>query len=246
MNAKSLKLVNLNIEGDKHLDRVVPFLKSQNSDVICLQEALDKDVESLKRELQMEGSYFPTVFMPEGNRGGITPGTQWGILVLYTQSPLSIISHHYVQHSETLPIFTNENVNSTNRVLVGIECQKAGTVYRVFTTHFTWTPTGEPDQLQRENLNSLFKILDNYDELVLCGDFNAPRGKEIWDTIAQKYTDNIPSDITTTIDQNLHKAGDLQLVVDGMFSTPRYEVRDMEIVDGLSDHMAIVAHISRA
>ena len=34
-----MKIVSLNIEGSKHINRVIPFLESEQADVICLQEA---------------------------------------------------------------------------------------------------------------------------------------------------------------------------------------------------------------
>lgn len=89
----------------------------------------------------------------------------------------------------------------------------------------------------------LLKFLSEIPEFILCGDFNAPRGGIIFDTIASKYKDNIPSEINTTIDKNLHKAGDLKLVVDGLFTTPSYQITSIKIIDSLSDHCAILANI---
>ena len=94
-----------------------------------------------------------------------------------------------------------------------------------------------------QDLKVLFELLENIPEFILCGDFNAPRGTAIFDSIAEKYKDNIPQDISTTIDKNLHKAGDLQLVVDGLFTTPEYKVDSIKILDKLSDHCAILATI---
>ena len=39
-----LSLVSVNIERSKHLDRVVPFLREQNADVVCIQECMDRDI----------------------------------------------------------------------------------------------------------------------------------------------------------------------------------------------------------
>ena len=54
-------------------------------------------------------------------------------------------------------------------------------------THFTWTPNAEVNEMQRQDLPTLFASLDRVPEFILCGDFNAPRGKEIFDTIATVY-----------------------------------------------------------
>ena len=34
-------------------------------------------------------------------------------------------------------------------------------------------------------------------------------------------------------------------MVDGLFTTPAYKASDVKLVDGISDHMAIVAKINR-
>jgi hypothetical protein len=49
----------------------------------------------------------------------------------------------------------------------------------------------------------------------------------------------------TTIDQYLHRKPGIQLVVDGLFSTPEYEVAHVKVKSGISDHMAVIATVSR-
>jgi endonuclease/exonuclease/phosphatase family metal-dependent hydrolase len=245
MNDLSSKIASINIEGDKHLDRVIPFLQSQNFDVICLQEVLNKDVSLFKKELEMDAKYYPSVYFGSENRGGITPGNLWGILTLVKKDCSSFFSHTYVGSEKDIPHFDNDNFNRVNRILAGVEYKFGGDVFRILTTHFTWIPDGKTNDEQRNDYKKLLQYLDLYDEFVLCGDFNAPRGQEIWDSLAQKYTDNTPQEILTTMDQNLHKVKGLQLVVDGMFSTSQYVVKNVVVQDGLSDHMATYATVSK-
>ena len=40
-----IKLITLNIEGDKHFNSVLPFLQEQNADVVCLQEVFELDLD---------------------------------------------------------------------------------------------------------------------------------------------------------------------------------------------------------
>ncbi len=245
MDANSIKIVSLNIEGDKHLDRVLPFLQSQNFDVVCLHEVLNKDIPIIKNALGMDGKYYPSVYFGAENRGGITPDSMWGILTLTNNTKAQYFSHTYVGNERLVPIFDNDDFNTVNRVLAGIEYPLADTDIRIFTTHFTWTPDGKTTDEQRNDYESLSSFLNKYEDFVLCGDFNAPRGQEVWDSLAIQYTDNIPKHITTTVDQEIHKVKGLQLVVDGMFSTAQYSVEDTQVIDGLSDHMAVVAVVRR-
>ena len=63
--------------------------------------------------------------------------------------------------------------------------------------------------------------------------------------LAGRLRDNIPPPVTTSIDGPLHRAGDLGLMVDGMFTTQGYEAREVRVVDGVSDHCALVATVAR-
>lgn len=244
MTKQSLSVLSLNIEGDKHLDKVLPFLRSQSFDIICLQEVLNKDVPDLKKTVQMDGAYYPSVYFGKENNGGLTPGNLWGLLTLTNTPNATFFSHTYVGDALSIPQFDNDDFNRVNRVLAGVEYPTENGVIRVLSTHFTWTPDGKTNEQQRTEFEGLKTYLDSYREFVLCGDFNAPRGQEIWETLTQEYTDNIPQNITTTMDQNLHKVKGLELVVDGMFSTDTYKVENVQVTDGLSDHMAVHAQVS--
>mgnify|MGYP003739632349 CR=1 FL=1 len=112
-------------------------------------------------------------------------------------------------------------------------------------THFTWSPNGEANDEQRLDLAEMLSQLENYDDFILCGDFNAPRGKEIFAQLASRYTDNLPPEVTTTIDGQFHYAGQLEIVVDGFFTTPRYQVESLQVRAGLSDHQGLLAQVSK-
>lgn len=239
----SLKIVCLNIEFDRHLDRVIPFLEMQKPDVVLLQEVLIKDVPSLEEALKMK-SVSTIVNLIQW--GGITQNS-----ALVTLSALPILksySAYYRGDRDHLLLAHEEEAGEvlaekTARAILVTEVIKDGQLYRLVNTHFTWTPNGRPNEKQYHDLEVLFQLLSSLPDFILCGDFNAPRGTAIFDAIASRYKDNIPSKVTTTIDKNLHKAGDLQLVVDGLFTTPKYHVESVKLFDNLSDHLAITAKI---
>ena len=53
-------------------------------------------------------------------------------------------------------------------------------------------------------------------------------------------------DVKTTIDNQLHRSDDeIMVVVDGFFSQPEYEVDQVRVVPGVSDHMAIIGEVER-
>jgi endonuclease/exonuclease/phosphatase family metal-dependent hydrolase len=246
----AISLLSINIEQHVHLDRVQPFFVEHRPDVICLQEVLEQDVERFATSLGYRGEFAPmhdilskSAEAEPRNRKGIAILTSGKIVTaeklfygnfpvqgMQARNPKVIVPDHAVlQH-------------------VTINCN--GEQFSVANTHFTWSPTGEEVTYdQQQNLERLLALLERYPEVILCGDFNSPRstrGDTIFDALATHYTDNIPTEITSTVDPNLHRVPGLEYVIDGLFSTPNYTAEDVKIWTGLSDHCGITAKISNA
>ncbi len=236
---KTLSLIQLNIERDKHLDRVLPFLKERQPEVVCLQEVFERDVPLLAEAMGGTAYFVPKM---------IWEGSVMGICIISRLPLLNMHSDQYAGASE-LRTFVNgtaeEKHSSMRYILASAEIEKDGTLFKIATTHFTWTPGGEADDFQRADIQSLLATLAPLGDLVFTGDFNAPRGREIWELLATSYKDNVPDVHQSSLDPNLHRAGPLPYVVDGIFSTPVYHVSHVEMICGVSDHCALVADISR-
>lgn len=240
----TLRLVSLNIERSKHLDLVIPFLEKANAEVVCLQELMERDISLFEKTLGMRGVFAPmTVHPSEGMQGIMGIG-------IFSRLPVQKTSSmYYVGSADVIPNFetiTVEKKHAINHALVTYTVEKEGISFTVATTHFTWTPRGySTDDGQRRDVQELLKLLEHIGEFVLCGDFNAARGGEIFSTIASVYEDNVPLTYTTSIDGNFHRAGQLPYMVDGLFSTKGYAVSGVEIVCGVSDHCALITTISK-
>jgi endonuclease/exonuclease/phosphatase family metal-dependent hydrolase len=240
MQNNMLNIVSLNIESDRHFDRIIPFLNQQKAEVVLLQEVLEKDIAYLEEALGMKSVFAPIL--------------HWGSnelnykLGMATFSNLPIVSQfvdYYRGHHDNLPLLTPGEAGKVPRAVLTTNISKGDELFCLANTHFTWTPDGKPNEYQYEDIENLLLCLQKIPNFILCGDFNAPRGTHIFNILASKYKDNIPAHITTTLDQNLHKAKGLQLVVDGLFTTPAYEVESIEVVDNVSDHCAIVAKVQK-
>lgn len=240
----SLKLVSLNIEKRRNLDRVIPFLKGERPDVLCIQELCEPDVELFKAELRMEGAFAPMAqcAVPEENPEPLP----WG-LGLFSANLLRNTAqvHYYGVPCTLLPRRSQYDTARINRLLLYATIGKEEGAFTVGTTHFTRTPDGNVDEEQRRDLAAFLKILEGIPEIIFCGDFNAPRGGEIFTRIARVYRDCIPPRYTTSLDPRLHRAGALPFMVDGLFSTPRYGTRNTRLACGVSDHCAVVSRIYR-
>lgn len=252
----TIKLVQLNIERSKHIDLIIPFLKTQNPDVITFQELMERDLPRLKQELGMEYSFAPMTIQDGGVQGvGIFSKTGF-----VTES----VEQYGGVFSGEIPTYIHDendrdlSYNTSRFTLLTCEIQKDDQVFRVATTHFPVSVGGKTSDFQLKDLHNLLPLLEKKGELVMAGDLNAPRGGEIFSAIAGKYKDNIPQDCVMSLDVSLHRAGREKLennakeigmkgfMVDGIFSTPGYEVSNVGIHFGLSDHCAFTAEISKA
>lgn len=243
----SLKLISLNIEGHKHLEaRILPFLLREKADVLSFQEVFAVDVPRIESILGMRGRFVPVATIDHVNPHVSDPLGLWGVAQFTRCEVKNWQDEYYYRYGDAeIPQFLdNGNPNAMHRALMWGDFYKQNETYTIATTHFTWSTKGETSELQRETYQSLERILDRIPEIILSGDFNAPRGREIFQKLATRYTDNIPPEITTSIDGALHKAGPLELMVDGLFTTHRYHVESFRMVDRLSDHQALVAEIS--
>ncbi len=238
----SIKLAQINIEHEKHVEEVISFLLTQKPDVVCLQELQQGDVSRLEEALGMTCLYAPMTRFND-NVGGIG---------IFSNLPFSNqVSTQYGGNKEAeLPTYNNATkqlMHDTARFVLAItDVEKEGETFRVATTHFPVTEHGEATDYQRTGLQAMLALLEKEGELVLTGDFNAPRGREIFSVLAEKFKDNIPLQYTSSLDPVLHRAAPLELMVDGIFSTPSYEVSSVEGHTGISDHLAFTALVSRA
>lgn len=238
-----MKVLTLNIEGDNHFERVLPFLQTENADVVCLQEVFKADLPAIQEALQSKAEFFPLATVTSDNNVRLTPNGEWGIAI-FTQHPIQHASHHlYFQPSTQLPELDDTQPNSVRRVLLTIDIAIDGMPWRVSNTHFTWSPGGKVTQEQQRDLKTLLDILAQLQPDVICGDFNSPRGSEIYDTLAAEYSDSVPTTISTTIDQELHRVSGIQFVVDSIFLDKKFSLLSSKVVGGVSDHQSVVVEV---
>ena len=242
LNSDGLRVVTLNIDWNKNLSRVLPFLSDCNADVTCLQEVCADAIPVLQEAAGAQYVYAP---MCGGKIHG-APETV-GIAIFSHLPLLHTEAYYYAGRADNILELDEQTFESrrttTCRVLAVGDVRKNGIVYRIATTHFTWTPDGRADECQRRDLRKMLNILERAGECVLCGDFNAPRGGEVYGILSRRFKDNIPAIYVTSIDPELHRIRGLLAMVDGVFSTPAYAVSQVTMRFGLSDHGALKATV---
>ena len=238
----TLQLLQLNIERSKHFDHILPFLKEHAPEVLCIQEIYEYDVPRF--EAVGYYSYFaPMNIRQEGDEGGVQ-----GVALFSTIPMQKNWTIQYGGPEGPLPTYQGETPQAkhdTQRFIAAFaDIDTNGTVFRIGTTHFPWTPDGSASDFQRADMRRLLSTLADTNSFVFTGDFNAPRGGEVFSMLASRYRDNVPTAYTSSIDGSLHKAGPLPYMVDGIFSSPEYRVSNMRMYTGVSDHCALMATIS--
>jgi endonuclease/exonuclease/phosphatase family metal-dependent hydrolase len=245
-NKQTLSFVQLNIERNKHLERFIPFLQKEMSDVVCLQEVIESYIPQIEKGIGMKCCGFAPMTIWSDNDENT--GIKMGVAIFSNLPAKEVVMDYYVlngKKSGEMTFFERgpKQQETIQKVLLSCVFKKEGKEYRIGTTHFTWTPDGEADERQKRDVALFLSVLEKYPEVVFSGDLNAPRGKEIFETIAKKYHDNVPKDLVTSLDQDLHRVKGLMLMVDSLFSTPGYEVTNVRAVFGVSDHCALLADI---
>lgn len=243
--AEKLKLITLNVEGDRHLETFLAAFKVFQPAIVCFQEMFEVDIPQVMEELEMTSvKYVPTMTVTNpDNKVGFTPKGNWGVAIM---TKLEVKKWEVFYYSESTEVKEFKEPNDSARALIVGTLIDGQQEYRVATTHFTWSSEGQATDLQREDFVRLQEILKQFPDLILCGDFNAPRGREIFSKFEELYHDNVPPETTTTIDSSKHYSGKvIELVVDSIFTTPHYKVSDVQVISGVSDHMAISGLVER-
>lgn len=249
MGTKPLKFLNINIEQDKHLPLVVKLIKEREPDVVCLEEVFLDDLQYFERTLNMR-SLFGQMCRYAGRDGKDPHPKKEGVAILSRVGFLDSSAYHYGGSGLPDNIYLHPDQSISTRVFLGATVEVAGIPYTIGVTHFRWTPHGEADDGQRAEVKELLKVLSRAEEkeIIFSGDFNAPRGGEIFSLLAGEYKDNLPPHIKTTLDPLFHRAPkeeQADKAVDTIFSTPQYDVRNVEVISGVSDHCALFAEVSK-
>lgn len=235
-----LRVISINIERSKHIPKVLDFLQQEIPDVLCLQEVMEHDLSEFETLLRAKATFVPMTTLSYGVQG----------VAIITALPAETYSVQYAgAKGEGLPnlnVETYAEIFATQKFqLLIAQVKTTEADYTICTTHAPVTEKATITDYQIRTIESLLSELEGLNEFVLFGDFNAPRGLQPFSMLAEKYQDNIPLHYTSSIDPNLHRSGPLEVMVDGCFSTPGYQVDNVRLVSGVSDHCAIYAEISR-
>lgn len=244
----ALLVASINVERDNHLSTVQQFLAHEKPEVVCLQEVYEEHIELFAGS----GKFPYAKFTPRNlyNDGGLHV-MGLAILSRYAVDDMHTYVHRGDLHE--LQVFDESSLEAKditqNLISPFVTVTKERKEYRIGTMHFTWTPDGMPDFYQRRDLKTILRDLEFETDCAYIGDFNAPRGGEIFSELSKHFIDNIPPEYETSIDVPRHrlaatKARELSKnMVDGFFTRGAYEAQDVRLISGVSDHMALLGNL---
>lgn len=242
-----MKLLQCNIQGRQHIEKIAQLLTTHSPDVVCIQEG----DEQISRVLASKG--YEIKFLPIVKRQSPEGLVDEGVILAakhlknveeryYYFPPGGIAIQNHAKHRET-----------TAHGYILADCVVGAMTYRVCTTHFTWTARGDIACVhQKQDMQSLLTQLHTKPPHILCGDFNIPRGfNPLYQELTTKYTDTIPAHYTSSLDKANHRMGGVasrshlftHFMVDYLFTQPPYRAENVELIFGVSDHSAVIADV---
>ena len=256
-NMKIYSLLHINIQKEKHIEKIRNCIREHKPDFICMQEVLENDIISFSKEF---GYYY--VHAPKFISKHTHQAEGQGMLSKYPL--LNIKKQRYdINKSKKTPLFNIFSIfkNSKKRpqeqflfheILLSAEVILDLKTVTIATTHFPvsdhTTPGLNEHELQDiESLHYLQGVRGYFDRflkklkklkkpLIFTSDLNNPRGEYIYNKLAHELIDHIPLTLDSSIDSTLHRVKNLKLMVDTIMTSEEIHVYNINVIEGISDH----------
>ena len=232
------------MERYKHYKTVIPFLKKEDADVLCMQEVPEEFVKQVT-----EMGYHVHFQKEQIYNDGVRTITE-GILIASKEPLQNIECLYYHKTKETLPTADNDRYMETSQFFI-LFATVGG--MKIGTTHFPVThDRGVVSAYQEEVILPFEEIVKKLPPHILCGDFNTPRGHNpMYERFTTFYTDNIPLEYKSSLDRNLHRLSDNpekqfifdDFMVDYIFTQEPYKAKNVRLEFGISDHAAVIGDV---
>lgn len=222
-----MRILSVNIEGSRHLDKVETLIEEFDPDVVCFQELFERDRRVLSDRFA-QVIHGPMSIQKQDHHAAEPVGVAFASnhafepITLRYAGPEEL--EHYIKFDEKL----------IQRWLLGGVLNGMAIV----TTHMMVTQNASVEAFQHRDAHTILSHLDAFERVVFCGDLNAARGAPIYDLFARSLSDRIPKELETTLDPVLHRAAPINLVVDGAFT--KNTNAQVEVRFGISDHAALL------
>lgn len=252
-----IRVLSLNIEhGGVHWDALIQFLKSEDADVLLLQEVHDagpagsepqfRSMEEFRKLLGYPYDDFAPRFSGEIHGVRITQGN-----AIFSKFPITqryepiFIDGAFNDNYIDIP----ENYPDCPRNLQHVTLDVQGTALDVFNLHGVWDLDGTNDSPQRLEMSRvIIEATAGLPNVILAGDTNAQRHCKAILNIEQHLTNIFGDELATTFNvkrKDLEKfPGYATAAVDMMFTSLSLKATEHYCpqVD-VSDHLPLISRI---
>jgi endonuclease/exonuclease/phosphatase family metal-dependent hydrolase len=252
-----IKLLQLNINSDNFWDKLIPYLKTHDFDVLHFQEVTGKNTIAgninAKRdtfiELQktLQGNYNSELSITQ--RYTSSPDAYMGNAIFYKKQFTLIKKNEITLSSfEPFPKDSTDYENVGRKVLhLTLEIEKKQISF--LNAHAAWGRDHIEKPFQTKQGDILLTYLKTVNPpFVLTGDFNITPEQPLMQKISSLTRNLITeNNITNTLNPKNHRAKVLfpkGLAVDYIFTSKELQSKNFAVIDeGLSDHFGLTAEI---
>jgi len=261
-----ISCLHVNIERSKHINLIDRLLSEKRPEIICLSEVIDTDLEKFAKDHDYHYAF--------GSEISYANGSNQGVAILSKHNIIETNMLRYDENNTTTPpvISFIERHDTKDRpefrfhyhsVLLVATINKDDQQLTIATAHFpiadhsTYGDDHDEDHSldETEDIHDINYVRGYFDRLmtlirhlssplIFTSDLNNPRGEYMYDALAHELFDQVPQDITTTMDPKIHRVKNIQLVVDTIMTSPDISCSNFEVIDGVSDHKALLAELT--
>lgn len=248
--AMQIKVVSLNVwQGGRLLPEIVEFLKSEQADIVLIQEAYESDfthedrfktVSVLKEKLGFQHADFAQAFMQDDPIGLIPQGN-----AVLTNFAINKRAKYELSES-TRDSYPDEPEfwAIEPRILQHVELESPVGSLNVFNVHGVWDLDGDNFSKQRQRMRDvMLEATRGLPRVILGGDSNAKTTNRANQELEPQLKSVFGTELVTTFNMRQKtNPGYATAAVDIMFVDPGMQVVSRSCPDvNLSDHLPLVA-----
>ena len=195
-----LRFVGVNVWlGGLLMENLIPFLKEQNADVICMQEVFESPhtleihpdrryhtMKVLREALGFEYSHFAPSWVMACELGPIPIGN--GVLSKYPIAQEDVSFYIGEFKEEPVYYFNGEALENAARNLQLLTLETPGGPVHIANTHGVWGTHGGDTDNRWKMTNHFKEVLKDKDHVILTGDFNTDERSSCMESLEEHFT----------------------------------------------------------
>ena len=252
---KRLKFIQVNINKGCYLDLLVEFLRSENPDIVSMQEVTSNEAnlcenksislfEDIKQTLGMDGVYAPDLHIKE------FPKAFYGNAIV---SRFKIVGSKTISLKESHPLTKEEFSTSDNTIwpyvsrnLLDAVINVDGTRIHALSWHGAWiAPPQDTEETKRQAKIAVEYLKTLEDPFILGGDLNAIPSSKTVQMVSEVATNLMDrSGVVQTTHPTLHRISPRGFLVDYIFLSKHFRPISLSApLVNVSDHLPVVGEL---